>query len=296
MDGTTSNIEQYPTIILKGRNLYERETKYYGDIRHLRKDIYEPSTNNSEVFYKISPRMSETLTQIESVFETAKTSVSPIQQLETDENGKVILNRGQIFHKIRTPTDDNFDNPIIRSISERGIIASEWFGILESEGEGRFCSFFDTISEAKKIIELDEFFITIDQNNPDLQRLLHIDFFSYLRTKNQNPSVVSNTYTKEELKILDLIKKNSGGGESVAADSPLWVAIPGGIPARFINGICVDGQWALSSYQGKKHYDERTQKNYKDVPNQAIETLSRLFPNATIFNRNQDILFHPEAK
>jgi hypothetical protein len=296
MDGTTSNIEQYPTIILEGRNLSKKETRYYGDLHHLRKDIYEPSSENLGVFYKINPEISTRLTHLESVFEVAKKSNTPIKQLKIDQNEKVILNRGQIFHKVPTPLGDNFESPIIHSIAKHGIIASEWFGILELWEEGRFCSFFDTISETKRIINTDEFLFTIDQDNPDLQNLLHLDFFSYLRMKTQNPSAVSSTYTPEELKILVLIEKWSMNGESIASDMPSWMAIPGGIPPRFINGICVDGQLPSSTNEPGTHFDERTQHHYKNPTNETVETLSILFPNATIFNRNQDILFRPEVK
>ena len=48
-----------------------------------------------------------------------------------------------------------------------------------------------------------------------------------------------------------------------------WSAIPGGIPSRIVNGLCIK----------KNDYSE-----------EELEELSSLFPNATIFNNNLEIV------
>lgn len=52
-----------------------------------------------------------------------------------------------------------------------------------------------------------------------------------------------------------------------------WSAIPGGIPSALINGICIKNQ----SYE-----------------NEYIEKIKSLFPNATIFNGDLEIIYAPE--
>ena len=197
------------------------------------------------------------------------------------KDGKAIIFPFMINHKCSSSID------ALTNISKYGVLASEWFGILESEEEGRFCSF---ISRMKKddykykgdIGEDNQSRLNIgsnvilffDENNPVMKYLLHLDYFEYEHIKQTNKENIVNLYTKEEIELFDkLIEPLSPGGKNMRKDydykTNYWSSIPGGIPSFLINGICTK----------KNNYSE-----------EELDMISDLFPNATVFNNTLDVL------
>ena len=217
--------------------------------------------------------------------ESKQTEVKPFPQ----KGGKVEISQGMVNHKCSNSIDS------LRTLSQYGILASEWFGEIESEKEGVFCAFVDRIhseeydkingNRAKlnraKLLNAqrlrsfgDDVILFFDTTNPIMEQLLHLDYFEYEKVKQQNPEKLTKIYSKDEIELFDsIIEPFSLNGKDHHTKDILpycdWSAIPGGIPSQLVNGICTKRQ----------NYD----KEY-------IDEVSKLFPNATIFNGELEIL------
>ena len=121
-------------------------------------------------------------------------SVKPLNVID----GKVVLDDSLYFHKTRA------DYKKLKSMSVSGVIASEWFGILEAELEGRFCTFLDKVlsEEESNIVVSHKYHnekfcyavpgrmvLYFDTSHPLMKMLLGYDFFEY---NHQNMSGTSN--------------------------------------------------------------------------------------------------------
>ena len=217
---------------------------------------------------------------LDFVSKSNNSEIKPMQQ----EDGKVIIKRGMINHRCSN---------IIESLSyikKYGILASEWFGEIESEHEGVFCAFVDRVHDenenrgkilnCQRLNSRNSVLLFFDESNPLMQELLHLDYFEYEKIKQIEPDKLQEIYSEEEIQMFNqIIEPFSKCGEKFHVNTLLpyldWSAIPGGIPANLINGICT----------AKSNID----KNY-------ILELSKLFPNATIFNGNLEILQNPINK
>ena len=96
----------------------------------------------------------------------------------------------------------------------------------------------------------------------------------YEGIKNNDPSKIPEIYTSDEIELFDkLIEPLSPAGSMMRVDYDgiynYWSAIVGGIPSALVNGICIKTN-NFSAEENKK--------------------LSDLFPNATIFNNNLEIV------
>ena len=200
-----------------------------------------------------------------------KVSEMKINPLPVDGD-KVIIKPMMVNHRCRD------DIEMLEGISKYGIVASEWFGVLESEGEGRFCTFVDRIKpddfslaenvNFRRLNDSSENVILFfDQENEVMKNLLRLDFFEYQRIKRDEPEKLNEIFTEDELVLLDCINYFSKASfdfhDSNTREYYYWSAIPGGIPALLVNGICVKSN---------------------DHSLEYIERLSELFPNATIFD------------
>ncbi|MCI9177127.1 MAG: hypothetical protein HFJ28_00705 [Clostridia bacterium] len=182
----------------------------------------------------------------------------------------------------------------LKTLSQYGILASEWFGQIESEREAVFCSFVDRIhseeehdykAEAlnkQRLKSRNTHFIVLflDSTNPIMEKLLHLDFFEYERIKKLTPEQISGIYTSDEIEIFEqIIEPFSPGGKNFHIQNMLpycdWSAIPGGIPSTLVNGICTK----MKVYSKKE-----------------IEEIAKLFPNATIFNGELEIIYTPKKE
>lgn len=258
-------------MIIRGLNLGEKQTEYRG----LSQWPYFKDIEQKRMIVKKLEKM-----YMDSVEESKETEV----QLFPQKNGKVEIVPGMLNHRCSNSLDS------LKAISQYGILASEWFGIVESEREAVFCSFVDRIHSeenpnnraqilnAKRLRSLgNELLLFLDNNHPVMKKLLHLDFFEYKKVKKLTPEKLTEMYTEEEIELFDQIIEPFSGDLNYHIDEMLpyhdWSAIPGGIPAALVNGICTK----------RVTYD----KEY-------IDELIKLFPSATIFNGDLEIIYTPE--
>lgn len=228
---------------------------------------------------------------IEEMYEKFKNESSkiPVKPMKL-KDGLVEIKAGMLNHQCSNKIE------LLESIAKKGILASEWFGMQESELEGAFCAFLSKMnteeqdkypfmfSQHRNNGRLNGYGSSIllffDETNPAVKNLVHMDYFEYEKKKAENPEALKNEYTSEEIEIFDnLIEPYSPAGKEFHIDNKPpycnWLAIPGGIPSSLINGICT----------GRKEYDE-----------EYISKLSELFPNATIFNDSREVLHMPHIE
>lgn len=206
-----------------------------------------------------------------------------ITHMEIQE-GKVVLKEGQICHGCNATLET------LTNISIGGVLACEWFGKRESEFEGFLCAFVSKrikfknpslAAKSNRTIGPNECILYFDENNPLMQYLLSIDFFEYENIKRNNPELLESLYPHGIIELYDKIiepispagKKMHGPTEKFSSG---WIAIPGGIPPQLINGICISS------------------KNQELISH--IEEISQMYPNATIFDENQNVLSLPLIK
>ncbi len=264
-------------MIIEGCNLGKEEVEY---------------KNLSDWLYFDDERQ-ELVKKIEQLYfnilnESKCTKVARISQ----EDNHIVLNSGMLNHRCSNSIDS------LRNISKYGILASEWFGLPESEQEGTFCAFIDRIhdevtpadpmgSSRGAILNKQRLNATksrhvllfLDESNPAMQKLLHWDFFEYEKIKTECPEKLSTIYTPEEIEIFDeIIEPFSPGGKDFHKEGGMlpyrdWSAIPGGIPSTLVNGICI--------------------KTLPEYDKEYIGELLKLFPNATIFNGELEVIYTP---
>lgn len=199
------------------------------------------------------------------------------------EDGMVIIPEKALNHRCSNSLDS------LREISNHGLLASEWFGELESEREGCFCTFLsrmkgenypyygDLAEDDKSRLNIGaNVILFFDENNPLMQYLLHLDYFEFEHQKQENSNYTS-LYTPLELSILEeLIEPLSPAGKgmrkSYDSKTNYWSAIPGGIPSKLVNGICIKNN------------------NYSQS---ELDEISTLFPDAVIFDSSKMVLRYP---
>lgn len=208
-------------------------------------------------------------------------SLSKIEQLKI-KDGKVVVPENTAYHNLMHPTVE-----MIKSISKYGILCSENFGALENVGEGRFCAFVSkTISEPTKAqyqrIRQSGINFYLDTTNPIMQKLMSLDYFEYEKKK-QNGGTLEE-YPDVIKTFLDtIIEPLSKGGKDFHMDEYkplfeyLWSAIPFGLPPELINGIEIK-PYAI------------------DKLGCSPDDLSKMFPNAVIFDKDKNVLKQPYLK
>ena len=227
----------------------------------------------------------EVLQYLQNIFWILREKAKTTEVREFLHDGdKVCILPGMINHKCSN------DIEVLKTIFQFGILASEWFGILESEREGTFCSFVDRIKPEEYKDSWDNYrrlksqgddvVLFFDSDNEVMQYLLHLDYFEYERIKKQNPEKLHEIYLPEEIMLFEsLIAPLSPAGKNYHDDSKKdkpffhWSAIPGGIPSELVNGICLKNNQYSDGY---------------------VQELSSLFPNAIIFNGNLEIVYKPD--
>ena len=257
-------------MIIQGANLGRVEAEY--------KKLSDYDWTNN-------PKLTEIIKKLELIYlsieENLKTQT--INPMDVDNDGNVIIPMHAINHRCSNSLES------LKEISKHGLLASEWFGVLESENEGCFCTFVsrmkgDSYPHHGDLAEDDRSRLNIganvilffDDKNPLMQYLVHLDYFEFEHQKQKNPNYIS-LYTSDELKILEeLIEPLSPAGrdmrKSYDSKTNYWSAIPGGIPAKLINGICVKNN------------------NYSE---DELDEISTMFPNAIIFDSSKKILRYP---
>ena len=193
-----------------------------------------------------------------------------MKSMKTDDN-KVIVNDGLCFHS----TSGTLDR--LESISNMGILASEWFGEFESERECCFCVTLDETHDGKCAKPNEKRSVLyFDMDNPIMQEILKYDYFKYVYLKRENPDSLQKNFSSESLELFEKVievtsKASKGMRKGPQSIDWYWKAIPGGIPPQLINGISIFSQ-------------------NKELM-QNIDKITQLFPNATIFNENREVLY-----
>lgn len=261
--------------IIEGRNIREE-----GELKPLSEHWHMESEEQQKLIYAVEKMYSKFKKKAENTL---------VKQM-TLKDGLVEIKSGMLNHQCTNKIE------LIESIAKEGILASEWFGIRESEMEGAFCAFLsrmNTEEQDKYPIMFSQhrnsgrlngynrsILLFFDETNPAVEDLIHMDYFEYEKKKAKNPEALKDEYTTEEIAIFDnLIEPNSPAGKDFHLNNTPpycnWSAIPGGIPSSLVNGICT----------GRREYD----KEY-------IDRLSKLFPNATIFNDSREVLHMPQLE
>lgn len=258
-------------MIIKGANLGNVE----GDFKELSKhDLVDSDYLKDKI--SILERLYYNL------YEKSKNSEITPMSIDVDNN--VIIKPYTVNHRCSSDLNN------LKLISEYGVLASEWFGLLESEREGCFCTFVSRMKNNNYAFkgELAEdnysrlnigqgVVLFFDDTNPIMQYLLHLDYFEFEHIKETSPESIHQIYTKEEIDLLEnLIEPLSPSGKGMRHQydfkTNYWSAIPGGIPPFLVNGVCI-----------KK-------TNYS---NEELDELSSLFPNAVIFNNEKKVVRYP---
>ena len=253
-------------MIIRGANLEPIETEF---------------TNLSGWDWTSDEKKRRLIKYIEDTYYSLESQVGEVKEFPHDGNDHVLIVPGMLNHRCSS----EFEN--LESLSTHGVLASEWFGILESEFEGRFCVFISRMKDDNYPYKGDlaednrsrlnigrDVLLFFDEQNPVMKKLLHLDYFEYEGIKNSDPSKIPEIYTSEEIELFDgLIEPLSPAGTMMRSDYDskfnYWSAIVGGVPSSLVNGVCIKTN------------------NFSDEENKK---LSDLFPNATIFNNNLEIV------
>ncbi|MBP3708014.1 MAG: hypothetical protein J6J36_05355 [Clostridia bacterium] len=258
---------------IEGGNIEEE-----GELKSLSEHWKEESEEQQKLIYAIEEMYSKFKKEANKV---------PVKPMSL-KDGLVEIKGGMLNHKCTNNIE------LLECIAKEGILASEWFGIRESEMEGAFCAFLsrmNTEEQDKYPIMFSEHrnrgrlrgdngsvLLFFDETNPAVEHLIHMDYFEYEKKKAESPETLKDEYTTEEIAIFDhLIEPDSPNGKDFHINNKPpycnWSAIPGGIPSSLVNGICT----------GRREYDE-----------EYINKLSKLFPNATIFNNSREVIHMPQ--
>lgn len=243
----------------------------------------------SDRFGKKSDKVKRIVLNIEKMYESAKnkTNEIPVKPMKI-KDGLVDIRGGLLHHRCTSQIEG------LEGIAQRGVLASEWFGFVESEREAILCAFlsrWNTEEQERKFkivgsnsnkqklggIDRNSVILFFDESHPAMKSLVHMDYFEYEKVKAIDSEKLSE-YTPEQKEVLDFIEANSRDSAKKfhldETDSKInWLAIPGGIPSKLINGVCVRGMKCNDDY---------------------IKKLHELFPNATIFNGSIQVLYNPE--
>ena len=256
-------------MIIRGANILEKNVEY---------------NRLSNYNWTDNPRLIKIINNIETMYNDIKTKAKEqnIKFLKTTD-GNVILPVHALNHRCTNSIEN------LREISKHGILASEWFGELESEREACFCTFLsrmkgddypyhgDLAEDDRSRLNIgNNIILFFDDTNNIMKYLLHLDYFEFEHQKQINPNYKS-LYTEDELKMLEeLIEPLSPAGMDMRRDynskTNYWSAIPGGVPSELINGVCI--------------------KN-NDYTDDELNEINTLFPNAVIFDSNKKVVRYP---
>lgn len=114
-----------------------------------------------------------------------------IEQMQV-KGDSVVIEEGTTYHTCPLRMES------LEGISQGGLLCSEWFGSLESEGEGRFCAFLSTTTDKFKTKPSDSFTLCFDTNNPLMKFLLKNDFFEYSKRKKDIKQKLFDSLSEEE--------------------------------------------------------------------------------------------------
>ena len=228
--------------------------------------------------FLITAEYKKRLLFLEKLYISALTDKSPVTPLKI-EDGKVIMPITTPYHNCTPRSVEN-----LKTFADLGILASEWFGIFESAGEARFCTFVQNDSiknnNATPNTEKKSIRFYIDTKSLLWKKLASLDYFEYANLKQKSPEKVQELYSPEIIDLYETIIGHLSRAGNCMHDSPnshfmTWQAIPAGIPPQLIVGIQI----------GSEMQEFNTPK--------ALNEIQGMFPNATIFNENKELITPP---
>ncbi len=180
-------------------------------------------------------KFKQTLSKIEEIFKTAQKGEKP-EPIYFDDDMADFEVRKLLLHTVPFPTE--MDSMISRH--KLGLLASEWFGKLEHRREDRFCCSFTKSRglQPKENAEGKQLTFIVDAGCKDMKQLMRLDIFQYCRNKAKNEL---DKYTEQEKQLLESLLEWSSNAKYVAQKEQTWVAIPAGIPSKYIVGIIASG-------------------------------------------------------
>lgn len=259
-------------VNLSGLNNQDRELRQFTHLKEVILPLLVPDENGKIPEIDIIDNLEKMFLSMYATLNQSgpEAEISPMKI----EDGKVIISDGTCCHTTLGTMER------LESLSNNGVLATEWYGVLEGEGEGRFCAFLSESHDGKTIKPNNEQCVFYyDMNNPIMQELLKSDFFEYVYLKRTNPDIIRETFSEETLELFEKVIEPLSAGSKLIRKNPekedwYWKAIPGGVPPQLVNGLCISS-------------------NNIDIM-QNLEELAQLFPNATIFNENREVLHEPE--
>lgn len=232
------------------------------------KDLNEKYENG---LLALTERQTTLLELLENLYYEGLETEHKITPIEV-KDGKAIIPKSKPYHRCWINNEDNLAK--LETISDLGLIASEWFGIYEAEGEGRFCVFAQTdevktYPETKPLIK-----IYFDETSDYWKKLASYDHFEYLHIKNTNPDMIEKIYPPEIIalyeEIISPLSSTNDFHSDPSSEEFTWMALPGGIPPQLIAGIKIQSTNTLLM--------------------ENLEKIQKLFPNAVIFDENNKVL------
>ena len=211
------------------------------------------------------------LTYLENLYLTCyKNSIAEEITSFLIEDGKVQMSNESVGHTTHLSQMDG--------ISRGGLLASEWFGELESEYEGRFCCFLSKVDQTNKnneLLSIGTAHLYFDTDSSIAKLLFGMDFFAYEKFKAINPDDVKKMFSPEVIELFETVIEPLSPGYYTSKSHPSWMAIPGGIPSQLVKGIMLSSK--------------------EDKLDELAEYSSNLFPKAIIFDNNYTVLRMPKS-
>jgi len=222
---------------------------------------------------KYKDNVKRLLTFLENIYLTSneKSTNEKITPFPIDE-GKVLITQESIVHAT------SFSQ--LSGISRGGLLASEWFGELESENEGRFCCFFTKVNQngnSNRVLHNGTVYLYFDTDSPIAKLLFSMDYFAYEKMKSKNPDLIKKIFLPEVVELFEtVIEPLSPGGVDMHnySRTSSWMAIPGGMPSQLVKGIMLSSK----------------EENLDEMAEYCME----LFPKATVFDDNKTVLRMPK--
>ena len=260
-------------IMVEGTNLGQVLSNGF---KALSEHTYTYQTKDALKTLELTPERMDCLHDLENFVEYIYGQQTEVTPMKVDENGKVEIGEGKIFHRAKATNLERMED-----FAVGGILPTEWFGILESEWEARFCTFLSYTRDyeyrptnqlhknMRTPYEWGQIVFYIDETNPITKMLTDLDYFTYAYKKEKGEDL--SMYPPKVRELMDnLIYPLSPCGRNTHENENWhyheWLAIPGGVPSFLINGISIHSQ------------------NEGLVEN--LDKIQELFPQATIFNEN----------
>ena len=184
---------------IEGRNLDNVKARF-GNLSDALPERYEGCAESVNNFQK----------RIVSILEGSKDMDINPMKIEDD---KVVVEEGVLYH-VCPPKMSSLEG-----ISLGGLLCSEWFGVLENEGEARFCAFLSEKNDKFDKNESKNVVLYFDSDNPLMKTLAQNDYFEYIKRKREIRKNLFDRLSGEEkeafLKEAEILYRKEYSGRTV---------------------------------------------------------------------------------